>query len=242
MPERQDLTEIYPEELRRVFPTLEEKIEAFLAGNGKKVVTVETTTEEVKQCAEGLQTLAKTIATGISNGSIDPVSLYLQTTQPARAVGEVAVGSPEQVGILAFGKHRYHILEKVEGPIGRSLLFLLQRIPHRVDTGAEVHGFKKVDVKGKEDFVPAESGGIEVYIPLVDGITFHVNNKVFQPKALGGLITILPGDNHHHSKDTGIGPARVLILGGCGFGIGTKTDKNLEVAKFASIPKLAGIL
>lgn len=242
MSERQYLTEIYPEELHRVFPTLDKQIEEFLAVNGNKVVTIGTSTEEVRQCVEGLQTLAKTIATGISSGSIDPVSLYLQVTQPARAVGEVKVGSPEQVGLIAFGKHRYHILEKVDDDTGRSLLLLLQRIPHGVDTGGEVHGFKKSDGKGKEDLVPAESGGIEVYLPLVDGITFHVNNKVFQPKALGGLITILPGDNHHHSKDTGIGPARVLILGGCGFGIGTKTDKNFEVAKFAGIPRLTGVL
>jgi hypothetical protein len=241
MTERQSLEAIYPEELQKVFPALEEQIEEFLARNGERVITLETPPDVVEQCAEELQELARTIASGISDGNTDPISLYLRTTQPARRVGKVVIGSPEQVGLIAFGNHRYHILEKVEGPMERALLLLLQRIPHGVDTGGEVHGFKKADRTGDEDLVPAETGGIEVYLPLVDDITFHVNDKVFQPKALGGLVSILPGDNHHHSKDKGHGPARVLILGGCGFGVGIKTDKSLEVPGFTTIPRFTTI-
>lgn len=237
--EHQPLTDIYPKELVRVFPTLEKQIEAFLKGNGDLVVTLSTPANVVEQCAEEMRLLATTIADGIRNTEIDPVTLYRKVTQPARGIGIVEVGSPEQVGLIAFGNHRYHTLEKVDGPMGKSLLLLLQRIPHGVDTKGEVHGVKKVEEGKRKDFLPTETGGIEVYLPLVDGITFHVNNKVFQPRALEGLVTILPGDNHHHSKDTGHGPTRVLILGGCGFGVGTKTDQSFEVPRFARIPRFS---
>jgi hypothetical protein len=237
MSERQPLTKIYPEELARVFPTLGEQIEKFLEGNGKQIVTLDTPAKVVRQCAEEIQSLATTIVEGIREGGIDPVTLYLRTTQPARKVGKIAVGSPEQVGLLAFGNHRYHILEKVSGSMEKSLLLLLQRIPHGVDTRSEVHGIKKAEEGEGEDFVPDEMGGIEVYLPLVDDITFHVNDQFFQPKALEGLVTILPGDNHHHVKDTGQGPTRVLILGGCGFGVGTKTEQSFEVSEFAEISR-----
>jgi hypothetical protein len=241
MSELQSLTEIYPKELTRVFPALEKQIDGFLKGNGQQVVTLNTPAEVVKQCAEKMKSLATTISEGIKNSGMDPVTLYLKTTQPARTMGTVEVGSSEQVGLLASGNHRYHILEKVDGPIGRNLLLLLQRIPYGMDTGSEVHGVKKAEGGGEENFVPDETGGIEVYLPLVDGITFHVNDQVFQPKALGGLVTILAGDNHRHIKDVGHGPARVLIFGGCGFGMGTKTKESFEVPEFAKISRFTPI-
>ena len=92
-------------------------------------------------------------------------------------------------------------------------------------------------VKARDGLVPADIGGVEIYIPLVDDIRFHVNDQIFQPKALGGLITILPGDNHHHIKEEGNGPVRVLILGGFGFSRAPKTEERFEVEAFADIPR-----
>ena len=119
-----------------------------------------------------------------------------------------------------------------------NLILLLQRVPHGMDTGTEVHGIKEVK-KGK--FVPTEIGGMEVYLPLVDDITFYVNEEVFEPKALEGFLTILPGDVHHHIKEKGRGPARVLIIGGCGFSRGVKTeDKSFR--RFEELPRYTPLI
>jgi hypothetical protein len=94
------------------------------------------------------------------------------------------------------------------------------------DTGPEVHGLAQ------------GLGGIEVYIPLTDGITFFINGVAYSPKALESLLTILPGDNHHHVKlEKGV-PGRVLIVGGFGFSRGTKTDQETAVAAFNEIPRI----
>jgi len=249
MLEHQSLSEIYPEFVK-IFPTLEGEIDSFLEGSGKKVVTLNTPVEEVRQCVEEMQSIAATIATtivkGIRDGKIDPVSFFVDITKPAREVGEVKVGSSKQVGLMTSGKNTYHILEKVGNVKGKNSLLLLQRVPYEVDTEGEVHGIKKVRREKGENLVPDNKGGIEIYLPLTNDITFYVNDQIFKPKALEGLVTILPGDNHHHIRRQGQGPkgpkgpkgpARVFILAGCGFIKGTKTDKRFEVSKFKEIPR-----
>ena len=249
--ERQLLTDIYPPEIVEAFPTFGDEVAAFLERNAGKVATLETPAAEVENYAEELQALVRTVAAGLKDGQPDPVTLYLQATQPARKAG--IIRSPQeggQVGLI-LGKHRYHILERVglEGEgvpaFARSLLLLLQRIPKGEDSGTEVHGVRKVKdddppelrAKAKHGLVPAEIGGVEVYLPLVDDIRFHVNKNVFQPKALEGLVTILPGDTHNHIKKEGSGPVRLLLIGGFGFSRAPKTSENFEVEAVKEIPR-----
>lgn len=235
--ERQPLTSIYPSEIIAAFPTFEEEVKAFLERNSGVVVNLETSTEEVERRARGLQELATTVARGIRERDIDIFTLFRGVVQPARRAGKITPKDEGQVG-LSFGKHNYHILERDKMLVpANNLILLLQRVPYGVDTEAEVHGIKEVK-KGK--FAPTEIGGIEVYLPLVDDITFYVNEEVFEPKALEGFLTILPGDVHHHIKKKGSGPARVLIIGGCGFSRGVKTDDK-SFKRFKRIPRCVSL-
>jgi len=101
-----------------------------------------------------------------------------------------------------------------------------------MDTESEVHGIT-------EELKPAPYGGIEVMLPLVDGIKFTVNDTQVTPKALGALITILPGDIHHHVKLTGDSPAFVFISAGFDIKRGVKTDNSqFMVPGFANIKRV----
>jgi hypothetical protein len=240
-PERQPLTSIYPPEIVAVFPTFEDEVKGFLETNKGVVVNLETPTEEVERCAKELQELATTVATGIKEREIDIFTLFRGIIQPARRGGIIRPEDKGQVGLI-FGRQNYHILERDKVLVpellpANSLILLLQRVPYGKDTGAEIHGIKEVE-KGK--FVPTEIGGIEIYLPLVDDITFYINEKEYKPKALEGILTILPGDVHHHIKEKGKGPARVLIIGGGGFSRGTKTE-NKSFRKFERISRYTSL-
>lgn len=234
MPERQPLTDFYPPEIATAFPTFENEVASFLERNSGTVVNFKTPAVQVEKYAQELQVLATTVASGIKNWKIDIVSLYLKATQPAREAGILRPEDEGRVG-LVLGKHRYHILEREKQSIPASnILLLLQRVPYGEDTGAEVHGLKRIG----DQLVPDKNvGGIEVYLPLVDDVTFYVNDQIFKPRALEGLITVLPGDTHHHIKTKNHGPVRVLIFGGFGFGYGIKTKENFEVSGFSQIPR-----
>lgn len=237
MSERTSLDAIYPPEIIKTFPTFEKEVASFLEKNSGVIANLATPATQIEKYAQNLRALANVVASGIKNREIDISELYLKVTNPTRKVNSLPPEIKDRVGIIP-GIHRYHKLEKDAIPdSGISLILLLQRVPKLVDTVTEVHGLRK---EGGQ-LIPDKTAGIEVYIPLVDGITFYVNKDDFQPKALGGLVTILPGDSHHHIKTEGQGPARVLILGGFGFGYGVKTENNFQVPEFSNISRFTPI-
>lgn len=237
---------IYPPELLKGFPRLSEQLATYHAfvenlerTRGTAVVNLQTPRDVVEDCARKLQQVAKSMREGILTGSLNPESLYLLATKPAKSAGELKKLPPDrQVGIIP-GKHYYFALKRERMSAADALpshppsylLTLLQRVPFGMDTEPEIHGITP-------DFNPAPYGGIEVYLPLVDGIDFFVNRGHIQPKTLETLVTVLPGDVHHHVKNTGTGPARVLILGGFGFTYGVKTaDTQFIVPGFDKIDR-----
>lgn len=254
MGERTSLAEIYPPEIVEAFPTFEKAVSEFLEHYAGSVATLKTTPEDTARYAQSLQDLARIIAKGINQRKIDFTQLYWKVTKPAKEAGEIKGPlDTTQVGMI-FGEHYYHILEKApmrgnEPDFARSLLILLQRVPHKIDTGSEVHGVIKIKeddppelvAQAKGGLVPAQWGGIEVYLPLTDGIEFHVNDQTFKPKALVGLVTVLPGDKHHHTRVSEekrlYGPARVVIFGAFGFSRAPKTEENFQVDAFREIPR-----
>lgn len=122
-------------------------------------------------------------------------------------------------GDVIPGLHYYFALRRGH------VMVLQQRIPFGIDTQPEIH-----------------KTGIEVYLPLTEGIDFFVNDMRFQPSSLAKVITILPGDLHHHIKERGTGPARVLIFGAFGFGKGVKTaDTSFVVPEFADIHRIRSV-
>ncbi len=247
--ERIPIEELYPD-LKSSFPIFISKLPDFLTRNRRKQANLATSNKDVSLYVNELVSLATILAKEIKTAKIDPVSLYLSTTYPSKYPKNEQTG----VGIRTNPYIQYFILDRdntgqtlnEDGSIplkDSNLLMLLQRVSHGQDTIPEVHGIKK----GKDIYTFTQHGGIEVYIPLTDNIEFSVNEKVYNPQALDGLITILPGDIHHHIKVRGQGPARVLILGGFGFGRGTKVGKegpfdvrgfgHIPVKKFANIPR-----
>lgn len=229
MIEQKSLSEIYLPELALVFPEFEEQILYFLRKYSEVLATPETESVKVREYALALAEIGKSIVEGIKLEKLSVKDLFKAVISPARAAGEF--DRERKVG-LAFGgkgKHRYHVLDR-EGVLREprnDLLILLQRLPRGKDTGAEVH----------------KKGGIEICLPVVDGIHFFVNDEVFKPKALSSLIVILPGDVHHHIKAGGHGPARVLIIAGFGFSRGEKIEPDklkveIQKATFKEIPRL----
>ena len=239
---------LYPAELANVFPTFAEELSAFVKRNHGKIANLSTSTSELDQYVKELQHLAILLAQGLRSTNIDEKTLYLLATAPSRMVGKVERSDPRQVGTLP-GKHMYHLLDKEKAAPGNDFMLLNQRIPFGVDTRAEVHAVNK-DQEG--NLIPAKGGGIEIYIPLTNDISFYVNENVYQPQALTGLITIFPGDIHHHVKKLGQGPARVLIVSGFGFGkdaekvepkipIVVKGFGNIPIQSFSGIPRFIKI-
>lgn len=237
----------YPE-LKDVFPSFTEALSDFLRRNHGKIANLSTPVSELAQDVKELQHLAVLLAEGIKNKKIDEKTLYLLATAPSREVGKVERSDPRQVGILP-GRHGYHLLDKERAIIGNDIILLNQRVPFGVDTGAEVHAVNKDE---ERNLIPAKGGGIELYVPLTGDVTFYVNEKTYQPQALAGLVTVLPGDIHHHVKTVGQGPARVLIVSGFGFGkdaekvkpnipIQVKDFGNIPVASFSEIPRFIQI-
>lgn len=228
MTETLGIASLYSDELLSVFPTLQQKVDEFLNEYTGITATPETSDEQIKKYSAALVEIGTTIVEGINAGKLTERELFKAAIIPAREKGKFVEG---KVGIVAHGggKHRYHVLDREQHPesTGRDLLFLLQRLPKGTDTQPEVH----------------KMGGIEIYLPLVDGITFNINEEEYRPKALSALLTILPGDVHHHIKTEGQGPARVLIIGGFGFGVGYKVpaselEEIVSYAKFPDIPRM----
>ncbi|MCH7951503.1 hypothetical protein IH980_02095 [Patescibacteria group bacterium] len=216
--ERRLLERIYPPELVEAFPSFTAELEGFLERNAGVVVTAETSVAAMHNYARELVSLARTAAVeveqflGQEGGRVN--ELYRLATSPSRAVGEIVPGDPSQVGVLISrkgGEQRlYHKLDLSRGKRGYDFLMLLQRLPKGLDTEPEVH-----------------RAGMEVYLPLTDGIEFHVNKSSVRPSALKKTVTILPGDVHHHilpSEAVGHGPARTLIFGAYGFYRAEKVD------------------
>lgn len=210
--QRASLSEIYTPELVAQFPGVEEKINDFLERYSGVVATPETSLKDVVKYSDALVGIAKVVADGLKFTKLPPEILFREVITPARKAGLVSISGG--------GTHRYHVLEKEKPKPESDILFLLQRISKGTDTGPEYH----------------IAGGIEVYLPLVDGIRFHVNDQVFEPKALEGVIKILPGDVHHHilpPEAKRHGPVRVLIIGGFGFKRGIKIPPEQVEEKIA---------
>jgi hypothetical protein len=231
MTTRLETASLYSRELLGVFPTLEHQVAEFLGKYTGMVATPETPANLIMEYSTALSKIGQTIAEGIKSGRLTENELFKAAITPARTAGKFDRVTPGKVGIVVHGggKHRYHVLDKEQGPTssGRDLLFLLQRLPKGVDTQPEVHTI----------------GGIEIYLPLVDGITFYINREVYQLEALSALLIVLPGDVHHHVKNEGQGPARVLIIGGFGFGVGDKVppeevEETIDKAGHQDIPRL----
>jgi len=237
--QRASLSDIYTPELVAQFPGIEEKINEFLGRYSGKVATPETKLSKVAKYSDALVEIARVVANGlksIQRLQLPPALLFREAITPARKAG---VSEPrdmtQRVGIAGRREKRYHVLDKDKKKPGEesNILFLLQRISKGTDTGPEYH----------------LTGGIEVYLPLVDGIRFHVNDQVFKPKALEGVIKILPGDVHHHilpPKAKRHGPVRVLIIGGFGFKRGEKippkqVKKRIGEAKYQEINRFVKI-
>lgn len=265
MSERVPLDQIYSEELKSIFPTLSQSVETFLQKYGTEIATVDTSPEKIAQWTEALQTLATEIARGLQKLSslgdtLSVTSALSEMLRPARKTGSVPLGGNERFGILNKIMPSYHVLEKAETGGSsllthpRALLLLLQHLTPGIDTGAEIHGVKPFDENGPAEerihmlhgLVRAQNAGIEVYLPLRDRdeITFFINNEVFKPKALHQLLTILPGDTHHHIQTKGTGFSSVLILGGFGFskGLKVKEGTSFVVPEFKNIPRLTEIV
>jgi hypothetical protein len=237
MIERIATAHLYPDMILGNLPTLEPAIVAYLEEYAGKTVTPGTPHKVILKYHKAITNLGKTIGKevdeAIKSGSLTPQELYLLATQPARSEGIYDNTVPGRVGIVAHegGKHRYHILIKEQTPNakGRDLLILLQRLPKYLDTRHEIH-----------------RTGIEIYIPLTDGTNFNINGIEHQPDTLSQMLIVLPEDVHHHQKSEGQGPARVLIIGGLGFGPGEKlpdeesiqtmTEKARE--RFPEIPRI----
>lgn len=231
MTERLEVASLYSDELLDVFPTLEQKVKVFLEKYTSIVATPETPADLVREYSSALVDIGRSIAEGIKSGKLTERELFKAAITPAREAGKFERVIKGKVGIVAHegGKQRYHVLDKEQhlGSSGRDLLFLLQRLPKGLDTQPEVH----------------RTGGIELYLPLVDGITFNINGVEYNPEALSPLLLVLPGDVHHHVKNEGQDPARVLIIGGFGFGVGDKVPteevkETIAKAGYPDIPRL----
>lgn len=247
-PTIETIDKIYSPDLLRHFPDLLGQLDEYYSFidnqhslRSTTTINLETTAKTVQKCAKQLQAIAQVISDDIRSGHLNPEMLYRLSTGPARIAAKL--GKEEnQIGIIP-GEHHYFVLDR-ERTVHKNghayqannILALLQRVPFGMDTGPEVHGITA-------DFQPAPYGGIEVYLPLVDGITFVVNGEKFHPRALEQLITILPGDVHHHIKNEEKGPARVLIIAGFHFTYGVKTaDTQFIVPEFANIKRMTPVL
>lgn len=241
-PETAPIASLYPPELVKVFPDFPQQVDAFLARNRGVSATIRTAPEAMARYADELTELARTLRDDLKNTATGPTDLYHLATAPSQLAGAVDVGTESPVGVMS-GSHRYHILYKtpVARGLGRDLLLLLQRLPRGLDTGAEIHGL--VETKDQPGHYQAtDTGGAEVYIPLTDGIVFYVNGREYRPKALADLIRVFPGDIHHHHKEQGRGPARVLIVAGLGMARWPKVPQgqnSFQVEGFGQVPVTA---
>lgn len=234
--ERRQIKDIYPDLVGEYFPNLNNEvlvsydyISQFRDETQTGVVDLQTDFKSTRDAAMELQFLARSIARGILKSGADPRDLYKMAISPAMRAGSLDLSPDTQVGVRREGIN-YTVLERSRSGMSETglpvynLIAMLQRVPNGLSTHPEVH-FQ----------------GIEVYVPLVDGIEFHVNDRTYRPGALDKIITILPGDLHYHRREKG--PARVLIIGGFGFTRGTKTNEVIyQVPGFREIPRRIGVL
>jgi len=234
MTTRLEIASLYSDRLLDAFPTLEQQVTEFLRKYTGVVATPETSGNLILEYSSALVDIGLSIAEGIKSGRLTKNELFEAAITPVRDAGKLDRVIEGKVGIVIHGegKHRYHVLDKEQHPAstGRDLLFLLQRLPRGVDTQPEVH----------------KTGGIEVYLPLVGGVTFYINRVEYQPEALSVLLIVLPGDVHHHVKNQGQGPARVLIIGGFGFGVGDKVppgeiESLITKTRWPNVPRLISL-
>lgn len=86
------------------------------------------------------------------------------------------------------------------------------------------------------------SQGMELYLPLTQGVVSFVNSHVYDPKPFGSLVLVLPGDIHRHISRNGKEPARVLTMSDFGLTRGPKVELYTPNSKrFPSINRYIGI-
>ena len=220
---------LYPESVQNTFPDLPHEVRDFLSIYSDSTATPEISDDNAIKYSSSLINILKIIAKRIKTKTISTQKLFRDTITPSHDMGEYQQGK-SLIWTAKHGEnndHKYHIL------FGNSpdLTLLLQRVPEGTDTKAEVH-----------------SQGIEIYLPLVDGVEFTINDNVYKPRALSEILIIYPGDVHHHikpeveRKGKYKPPARVLILGGFGFKLGEKIPEDqitsyIAQSKFVDLPR-----
>jgi quercetin dioxygenase-like cupin family protein len=240
--EAESLKEIYPG-IEKFFPGLSKSVDKFIEEHKDHVVTRETPPAVMREYTGDLVEIARMVAEGTKKGveEIGEDQFFRWATLPARKGGITDEGEAvKRVGVSKWGgaevtyrgtlpfhkgkkwRTSYFVLERVlSGEKGHVLMGLLQRVPKDKGTKPEVH-FQ----------------GAECFIALGPNIEFTVNDEVFKPEPLEEIITVLPGDTHHHTSIKT--PGRVLIIGVCGFRSGKKIKEkeDYHVEAFNEIPRV----
>lgn len=166
-------------------------------------VTPETNPMIMDQCVQHLKNQSVSIAEmlkPLKEKLKDPNDQFAQRVLLERW-RELVKNKP--VRIHGGGKHRYIAL-RIQTP---DYIMLLQRLTPGKDTGAEVH-----------------DSGVEVFLPLTDGIKFIVDDEERTLDALEDIVVVKPGQVHHLISPKTGQPSRTLIIGGFGFGRGRKVE------------------